>query len=279
MPSDEKPTRLRVDRVQGRDRFVELESRPPLKWLPVRDGNAAVVFLSGYGGGAVAGDVPAIDIQVGAGSRLWVGSQAHTRVYRNPLAARTGQFLTGLLEEGAFCAHLPDPVTPQRDSSWRQSSRWTLHADSTLVVLESHCAGREGYEPDFSFTRFESRLEVDDASGRPLLRESYASEPERLQPQSAGAFGSYTRLWNLFVCSPDPGATMDALVSELDAAFEPFSGVREDLALSFGRSRPEVWCARALAKSASSLEPLGLALRQILSEDSRIGTDPLARRP
>ena len=279
MSTDTKPTRLRVERVQGRDRFVELESRPPLKWLPVRDENSAVVFLSGYGGGAVAGDIPEIDIQVGPGARLWAGSQAHTRVYRNPEGARTGQFLTGLLEDDAFCAHLPDPVTPQRDSSWRQSSRWTLHPRSTLVVLESHSAGREGFEPDFSYTRFESLLEVDSSVGKPLLRESYVSDPTRSQPQSAGAFGTFTRVWNLFVCSPDPDAAMDALVADLDIAFEPHAGVREDIALSFGRSRPEVWFARALAKSAKALDPVVLAVRQILSDPSRLGTDPLARRP
>lgn len=279
MDSSPTPTRLRVERVRGRDRFVVLESRPPLKWLPVRDASAAVVFLSGYGGGAVAGDIPEIDIQAGPGSRLLVGTQAHTRVFRNPEHVRTGQFLTGRLEEGAFCALLPDPVTPQRDSVWKQASRWTLERDATLVVLESHTAGREGYEPDFSYARIESRLEVDGPSGKPLLWESYASDPARRPPAFAGAFGSFTRVWNLFICSPDPAFAMEALVAELEPALEPWAGVREDLALSFGHSRPEVWCARALARSATALDPILQALRQILADPSRLGTDPLARRP
>ena len=265
--------------MQGRDRFVVLESRPPLKWLPVRDTAAAVVFLSGYGGGAVAGDIPEIDIQVGAGARLWAGTQAHTRIFRNPDQVRTGQFLTGRLEAGSFCAHLPDPVVPQRDSSWSQISRWTLERDATLVVVESHSAGREGFEPDFSYSHFESVLEVDGPDGMPLLREAYASDPTSFPPGSAGAFGPYTRVWNLFVCSPDPQVAMEALVADLETGFDPMSGIHGELALSFGRSRPEVWFARALAVSATALDPLVLALRQILADPSRLGTDPLARRP
>jgi urease accessory protein UreH len=256
-----------------------MESRPPLKWLPVRDEHAAVAFLSGYGGGAVAGDLPQVDVQVGPGGKFWVGTQAHTRVYRNPDGIRTGQELTGSLEEGAFCAHMPDPVIPQHASVWTQSSRWTLSRDSTLVVLESHSAGREGFEPDFSYTRFESHLEATGPEGEPLLWETYASDPGMVPPASAGVMGRYTRLWNLFICSPDPAVAMDALVAELEAVFEPFAGVREDLALSFGRSRACTWCARALAISATALDPLALALRRSLADPSRLGTDPLSRRP
>ena len=279
MDSSPTPTRLRVERVQGRDRFVVLESRPPLKWLPVRDDASAVVFLSGYGGGAVAGDIPLIDIQAGPGSRLLVGTQAHTRVFRNPEHLRTGQFLTGRLERGSFCALLPDPITPQSDSVWTQSSRWTLEREATLVVLESHTAGREGFEPAFSYSRFESLLEVDGPEGGPLLHEAYASDPVRLPPTFAGAFGTFTRVWNLFVCSPDPAFAMDALIAALEPALEPWAGVREDLAFSFGHSRPEVWFARALARSATALDPIAQVLRQILADPSRLGTDPLSRRP
>jgi urease accessory protein UreH len=256
-----------------------MESRPPLKWLPVRDDHAAVAFLSGYGGGAVAGDLPRVDIQVGPQARLWAGTQAHTRVYRNPEGIRTGQILTGSLEDGAFCAHLPDPVTPQRSSIWSQSSRWTLGNGSTLVVLESHSAGRQGFEPDFSYTRFESHLEASGPDGEPLLWESYASDPGLLPPGSAAVAGPYTRIWNLFICSPNPEAALDALVAELESALEPFAGVREDLALSFGRSRSCTWCARALAASSDALAPLMASLRQVLSHPSRLGTDPLSRRP
>jgi hypothetical protein len=91
--------------------------------------------------------------------------------------------------------------------------------------------------------------------------------------------GRFTRLWNLFICSPDPAVALDALVAELEVAFEPFAGVREDLALSFGRSRACTWCARALAISATALDPLALALRRSLADPPRLGTDPLSRRP
>jgi len=256
-----------------------MESRPPLKWLPVRDHHAAVAFLSGYGGGAVAGDLPRVDIQVGPQAKLWAGTQAHTRVYRNPQGIRTGQILTGCLEDGAFCAHVPDPVTPQQSSVWCQSSRWTLGKGSTLVVLESHSAGRQGFEPDFSYTRFESHLEVMGPSGEPLLWESYASDPGALPPGAAAVVGPYTRVWNLFLCSPNPEVALESLVEDLESAFEPFAGVREEMALSFGRSRPCTWCARALARSSAALDPLMASLRQALSEPSRLGTDPLSRRP
>ena len=279
MDSDPRSTRLRVERIRGRDRVVSMESRPPLKWLPVRDPLCAIAFLSGYGGGAVAGDRPRVEVEVGAGARLWMGTQAHTRVFRNPDGLPTGQILTGRLETGALCAHLPDPVVPQEGASWSQVSRWSLEAGSTLVVLESYTSGRDGFDPPFSYSGVESRLEVLGPDGAHILLEANRSMPSEQAPASAAAFAGYSRTWNLFVCSPDPSVAMDGIVMELEEAFEPCAGVTEALALAFGRSRSTTWFARALGSEAGSFDVLAAGLRRILASPSRLGTDPLARRP
>ena len=227
----------------------------------------------------MAGDRPRLRLEVGAGARLFAGTQANTRVYRNPDGLTTGQEMSGEVGEGALCAWWPDPLSPHSEGTWSQVSRWILGRGATLVVLESQTAGRAGFEPAFAHGTVESRLEVADGEGRPLLLESLSTAPDRIDPSLPGAFGDHRISWNLFAVSPDPEACLESLAAAFEEGLAPWKGVREGLAVSSGRSNPATWCARALAADPSELRDLESALRRILSEPRFLGTDPLSRRP
>jgi urease accessory protein len=59
-------------------------SAAPIRLLvPTPAGMAVWAYLTGFGGGVVAGDRYEVAVQVGAGARLHVGTSGSTRVYRS----------------------------------------------------------------------------------------------------------------------------------------------------------------------------------------------------
>src|SRR5678815_357432 len=76
---------LEVQFVAGQSAVTGFRSANPLKLLSPRPRGPSVwVFTSSFGGGLVAGDQTQLDLRLGAGSRCLLGTQASTKVYRNP---------------------------------------------------------------------------------------------------------------------------------------------------------------------------------------------------
>ena len=104
---------LEVAQVRGRTRLVACKNIQPLKMLqPGSPGHACHVVLSSYGGGLVAGDVIRLRVAARAGARLFLSTQASTRVFRSIDGAVAEQHTVGELAENALAVVFPDPVVP-----------------------------------------------------------------------------------------------------------------------------------------------------------------------
>ena len=100
---------LRVEVISGASAVVKSRATSPLKILVPRPRGPSVwAYLSSYGGGLVAGDQIQINLGLGEHARCYLGTQASTKVYRNPGLRPCGHSLKAVLGEGSLLVLAPD---------------------------------------------------------------------------------------------------------------------------------------------------------------------------
>src|SRR5204862_7713297 len=76
---------LAVSMVHGLSAATTAWARSPLKLLTPRSrGESVWAYTSSFGGGMVAGDRTRLEVTIDAGARCFLGTQASTKIYRNP---------------------------------------------------------------------------------------------------------------------------------------------------------------------------------------------------
>lgn len=182
---------LVVELVSGQSAATSVCASSPLKLLvPRPHGPSVWAYLSSFGGGLVAGDKTRLDVQLGPGTRCFLGTQASTKVYRNPDSRPCGHHLTATLDAGALLVLAPDPVQAFAGSLYSQRQEFQLQPGSSLVLVDWLCSGRVACGERWAFSRFQSRNEVR-LDGKRLLLDSLLLDPadgELAAPQRMGRF-------------------------------------------------------------------------------------------
>ncbi len=161
--------RLRVEQVQSLSTIVHCHASSPIRVLtPCPRGTAAWAILSSLGGGHVAGDQTRVDVEIGPGARCYLGTQASTKIYRNPQGRPSSHAMTARCGAGSVLVHLPDPVQPFAGSTYDQRQSYFLEAGAGLVLLDWLTAGRAACGERWAFHRVSVRNEIHGADG-PLL--------------------------------------------------------------------------------------------------------------
>lgn len=152
---------LDVEVVSGQSAATSAWAISPLKILiPRPRGPSVWACLGSFGGGLVAGDEIEVTLRLGEGARCFLGTQASTKVYRNPKARPCGHRLRAELGPGSLLALSPDPVQAFRGSRYRQQQEFSLAPGSGLVLVDSLSSGRAACGERWSFSRFHSRNDV-----------------------------------------------------------------------------------------------------------------------
>jgi urease accessory protein len=152
---------LEVNRVDGQSAITSVSACSPLKILTPRSrGFSVSACLSSFGGGLVAGDETHVSISLGAAARCYLGTQASTKIYRNPAARPCGQSLSARLEADSFLALMPDPIQAFAGSAYRQNQQFHLAPGANLVLVDWLTSGRAARGERWAFTRLHSRNEV-----------------------------------------------------------------------------------------------------------------------
>lgn len=156
----------------GHTHLSSITYQYPLKLIsPPRNHQAhlsALVFLLSYGGGLVAGDAISLRIHVGAGSRLSLVTQGHTKIFKSddapagaPATPATRQDLRVTIADGAALCLLPDPVQPFARSVYEQAQVFRLRgAAASLCLLDWVTRGRGARGEDWDLVRWVGRNEV-----------------------------------------------------------------------------------------------------------------------
>ena len=194
--------KVRVERVAGRTRITDLVCMPPLQILrahhldPARP-DLASVTLASPAGGILQGDQLTIDIRVGPGARLTVGTQSATRIYRAQ-AAEARQIVRLEVEASGYLAYLPDPFIPYAGSRFSSGTTAIVAEDATLIIGEVVAPGRAARGEILAYERFESTVEIARPDGTLLATDAVILD-QRESMSAVGALGRYLAVGTLLV--------------------------------------------------------------------------------
>ena len=153
--------RLHVRMSSGQSTATSVLAHSPLKILVPRPRGLSVwACVSTLGGGLVGGDQISIGIRLGEQARCFLGTQASTKIFRNPRARPCQQILQAELDRGALLAVIPDPVQSFRGANYRQRQKFVIHSESGLVLGDWLGSGRAARGERWAFSQFQSRNEI-----------------------------------------------------------------------------------------------------------------------
>ena len=268
---------VEASRVGGRSRLTSCLAVAPLKiFSPKPEADYTAAVLSSYGGGLVAGDSTRLRVRCGREAKLFLGTQAFTKVYKATDEQVAHQTLAGRIESGACVVSLPDPVVPYADSVFVQEQVWHLDAKALLVLLDSGTAGRGARGERFHYRSYTSNTSIYWASEL-VLAERLSLQPQRQQPDRVGAFGQYTAFANAFIVG---GPARAAIEQVLRRALAPMLTRQRSGAtlVSLAKPRPGVLALRALGRTHGDLADVLHALTSAVSLPQVLGENPLLRK-
>ena len=150
--------RLEVELVFGESTATSASATSPLKLLtPCSRGKSVWAYASNFGGGMVAGDETRLDLRIGPEARCFVGTQASTKIYRNPSQLPCSHTTQAVLESGSLLVFAPDAVQAFAGSSYRQRQEFHLANGAGLVLLDWFTSGRVARGERWAFDNFQSR--------------------------------------------------------------------------------------------------------------------------
>jgi urease accessory protein len=263
---------LEVGIVSGQSSVLSCGATSPLKLLTPRPRGLGVsTCLSSFGGGLVAGDETRLEIRLRENTRCFVGTQASTKVYRNPRQQPCGHQLKATLQTGSVLVLAPDPVQPFAGSRYSQRQEFHLQPGSGLVLVDWFSSGRAACGERWAFTRFHSRNDVFLVDER-LLVDSVLLDPAHGPLDSAHRMGRFNCLALVLVIG-DPVRQVATCLLE-DVAGQPVT-----------RRAPLVGSASPIRDGAllriagESVEDVGREIHRHLAPlGELLGEDPWARK-
>ena len=275
---------LEVAQVQGRSRLITCRNLQPLKILnPAAPAGSCHAVLSSYGGGMVAGDTIRLRIKGGADTRLFLSSQANTKIFKSTDGQVAEQHIAGELAAGALAVVFPDPVVPQAGSRYRQLQHWQLAPDSLLLVADWLHSGRMDIGEKFEFHSFFSELQVR-RQGRLVLLDRFAFHPQEQVATAPANFGAHQTVLSLYLV----GNPQDPRFTHLAQQFQQlklsipdtpqFDLSGHDCLVSVTQAKEDVYVLRAAAHSRQALQPLCAQVLQALAVEEFFGYNPLTRK-
>ncbi|GAO02895.1 urease accessory protein UreD [Anaeromyxobacter sp. PSR-1] len=264
--------RLATARVDGASALVACAATSPLQLLsPVPRGRAAWVVMASHGGGLVAGDDVALEVDVGAGSAALLSTQAGTKVYRSPRGTPASQRLDARVGPGGLLAAVPHPVSCFAGARLLQAQRFALAPDASLVWLDALTAGRAARGERWAFAEVRTRVEIS-AGGRLLLADGLrlvAGEG----PPIASRLADVELLATAVLLGPAAAGAAAALLAELERA--PVAPGAEVLAAASPLAG-----GLLLRLAARSVEAgLSFLRARLAFLEAAAGADPFARTP
>jgi urease accessory protein len=188
---------LEVELVFGESTAISTEATSPLKLLtPCSRGKSVWAYASNFGGGLVAGDETRLDLRIGPEARCFFGTQASTKVYRNPARRPCSHTTRAVVEPGALLVFAPDAVQAFAGSSYRQRQEFHLANGAGLVLVDWFTSGRAARGERWEFDHFQSRNDVF-VDGERVFVDSIllaADEGAVGAPHRAGRFNCFAML-------------------------------------------------------------------------------------
>jgi urease accessory protein len=271
-PAGRGHAHLAVEMVFGQSTVTSAWSSDPIKILvPKSRGVSAWACTSSFGGGMVGGDQTRLDLKLGAETRCFVGTQASTKIYRNPSQLPCSHITRANLESNSLLVFTPDPVQAFAGSTYSQRQEFHLAPGAGLVLLDWFNSGRAACGERWAFSQFKSRNDVFIAGKRIFLDSILldSSDGSLDSPMRAGRFNCFATL--LFVGEPLRAATNQLL--------EKISTKPVERKSPLVASASPIRDGAVLRIAGEQVEAVGRAIHQNLDFLSKfLGDDPWSRK-
>ena len=206
---------LTVQSVAGQSAVVSAFSTEPLKLLtPISRGPSVWACVSSFGGGLVAGDETRLDLEVGTGACCFVGTQASTKVYRNPARRACGHQTRGKVADDGCLVFAPDVLQAFADSSYSQRQEFDLTGSASLVLVDWLSSGRSDCGEHWAFRSFQSRNEIR-VDGKRRVVDAVRLDSESGPLASPGRMGHWNCLAMLLMIGPGLAAQSAGLLEDI----------------------------------------------------------------
>jgi urease accessory protein len=292
-----------VERDGDASRLTRCLGYPPIKFInPKPQGGCCQIFVCNYGGGLVDGDSIKMNVECLPGSRLYLGTQSSTKVYKGNGKGGCVQETFGTVHANAMAVVCPDPVVPFAGSAYRQSQTWEVHPESDLILFDWLQPGRSARGEVFAYDRLRSEIRITRPGGIPVLSERFDMEPGSQDPYRCGHFGSFRSLLCVYLIGPRALKLADALEPGIlglnrsgqdlrtadprapsDAGHPPREGIGADgtdtsIWVAGGKREGVGYMIRALGGERRDLQPLHEMIFAALSDAAWLGFNPWHRR-
>ncbi len=132
--------RVEVARRDGRDVLVDARSEPPLAVRATADR----VLLVGSAAAPVGGDVLALDVVVGPGATLSLGTAAATLAWPGPTSRPSTLAVHATVAAGGALRWEPEPLVAVAGCDHHCTTTVTLEAGATAWLVDEVALGRTG---------------------------------------------------------------------------------------------------------------------------------------
>jgi len=263
---------LEVQIIAGESAVTSSYATSPLKLLTPRPrGQSVWTYTSSFGGGLVAGDQTRLDLRVGPGARCFLGTQASTKIYRNPAAIPSGHETRATLEAGSLLVFAPDPVQAFAGSTYAQRQEFHLAPDASLVLLDWFTSGRAARGERWECSHLASRNEVF-VNGRVMFLDALLLSPADGDLVASHRLGRFNCMATLFLLGPSVRRRTAQLLEQIKG--EPIQRRGE---LVFSAS--PVADGGVLRIAGVNVETVGQMIHRFLAPLSELlGDDPWMRK-
>jgi urease accessory protein len=268
------PAQITVGYVGGKSRLTTAYANTPLKLLaPKTHTTTCHVVLSNYGGGFVSGDVVHISMQCEANTKVCLGTQANTRVYRATNEDWSSQVVAGTVDRDALAVVCQDPLVLHAGAKFRQEQNWSLHEDSSVLLTDWLASGRHETGERFEFSAFEStiRIEVD---GSPVMLDRFSLNADQSPSLGGSPMGPFDQMLAIYAYGP----MLQAVVPQLSALAEGKQRVNADQPLLVWHESNGGGILRCLAHTRAELMPIWREICRLVSTPDLLGFDPAERK-
>lgn len=263
---------LAVELVYRESTITSAYATSPMKLLTPRSrGECVWVYTSSFGGGLVAGDQTQLELKLGPDSRCFLGTQASTKVYRNPAELPCGHNTSATVGSGATLIFAPDPVQAFAEASYAQQQEFNLAPDASLALVDWFSSGRAARGERWAFAHFSSRNKVT-VGEKTVFLDSLALNAEAGDLAAQHRTGRFNCFGMLLLIGPKLREVAQKLLAEVGSA-----PVVRQAALVFSAS--PIADGAVLRIAGEHVEAVGREFHKYLAPlNALLGDDPWARK-
>jgi urease accessory protein len=208
---------LDVEMVFRESTSVSAWAASPMKILVPRSrGTSVWAYTSSFGGGLVAGDETGLTLRIGPEARCFFGTQASTKIYRNPDSLPCSHKTHATLDGNSLLVFTPDPVQAFADSAYVQHQEFHLKSGAGLVLLDWFTSGRAARGERWAFNSFQSRNEVF-VDGERVFLDSLLLDPADGEISGPHRMGRFNCLALMLLIGAPLRTTAEAMVQEISS--------------------------------------------------------------